>query len=132
MSWLVVRLGPVQSRMSENRMLATMQMSMARNTAKQVAARAAPERARYRTRSRSAIRMATGARGPARPVSKTRHSGASSEMPDSDRGYPHEQVAAALAAQAAGDREEENAGHEQADAKLGRPAHGLRLGPPSG
>jgi hypothetical protein len=81
MSWLVVRLGPVQSRMSENRVLATMQMSMARNTAKQVAARAAPERARYRTRSRSAIRMATGARGPAKPVSKTRHSGASSEIP---------------------------------------------------
>jgi hypothetical protein len=88
MSWLVVRLGPVQSRTSENRMLATMQMSMARNTAKLVAARAAPERARYRTRSRSAIRIATGASGPANPVSRTRHSGASSEIPAASAAIP--------------------------------------------
>jgi hypothetical protein len=63
MSWLVVRLGPVQSRTSENRTLAMTQIRMARNTAKLVAVRAAPERARFRTRSRSAIRTATGPTG---------------------------------------------------------------------
>jgi hypothetical protein len=51
--------------------------------------------------------------------------------PGRDRGHPEEQIAAALAAQATGDREEENARREQAEAKLGRPAHGLRLRPPS-